>query len=398
MAGGPGSTNLAAPFSSLQGISLVSSAALMADLPDNLLDVIHEDCVFFDKLVELIPAKYYIQNEEAHDTWTYRKNKAARLAAKIQTRENLKKAKRNKLDPEQFKSTLQILQEKKEKERPQEKLEKTQPEVEKPEPTEAENTEPDEETAPSAEKENKRAVTYEELRERLHKRIAMLRAKRHAETAAVATMKARSFQNQKKNEALKRRLDSAPKEPVGTSKVDNQHQPANKRQKKGPPPAGNGVKKDAEVVVDELEFSRVKMGLDNAVPGSKKRKKGSKEQLLKKATELQEKMQDPEKGQEVISQHSWAAAVSRAAGEKVLDNPKLIKKSMRRDQQQTQKSAKKWQERKNMEKKARAEKQKTRKDNIAQRSESIKERKIAKREKKLMRPGFEGRKAGFINS
>ncbi|KAL3696666.1 hypothetical protein R1sor_010742 [Riccia sorocarpa] len=373
----------------------------MADIAKDLSYIIRENCLFFDKLVELIPAKFYIQNEEPNDTWTYRKNKAARAAAKAQTRENLKKAKRTKLDPDQYKSTLQVLQEKTEKERPQEKPERSEPEVVgKIELDDAGKTEPEEGKGPSADarKENKRSVTYEELRERLHKRIAMLRAKRHAETAAVATMKARSFQNQKKNETLKRRLDSAPKDNGAASGANNPQQPPNKRQKKGPPPPGKGVKKDAEVVKDELEFTRVKMGLDNAVPGSKKKKKGSKELLLKKATQLQERMQDPEKGQEVISQHSWAAAVSRAAGEKVLDNPKLIKKSMKRDQQQTQRSAKKWQERKNMEKKVRAEKQKSRKDNISQRLESVKERKIAKREKKLMRPGFEGRKAGFINS
>ncbi|BBN02553.1 hypothetical protein MPTK1_2g16210 [Marchantia polymorpha subsp. ruderalis] len=352
----------------------------MADSLDDLPALVHSHCIFFDKLVEFIPSKFYIQNEEAHDSWTFKKNKAAKAIAKIQTRENLKKAKRNRLDPEQFKSTLQVLQEKKDEE-PKEKNDEADPEA-------------NESPADNAD----RAVTYEELRERLHKRISMLRAKRHAETAAAATMSARSFQNEKKNEALKRRLNSAPKEP-GTSKAPSrEEQPSNKRQKKTIVPVEKAVKQDAVVETDELEFSRVKMGLDNSVPGSKKRRRGTKEQLLKKATELQEKMQDPEKGQEVISQHSWAAAVSRAAGEKVLDNPKLIKKSMKKDQQQAQKSAKKWQERKHYEKKGQNEKQKTRKDNITQRLESIKERKIAKREKKLMRPGFEGRKAGFINS
>lgn len=78
--------------------------------------------------------------------------------------------------------------------------------------------------------------------------------------------------------------------------------------------------------------------------------------------------------QEVISKHSWTSAVSRAAGEKVnpgtcgpdhfvllaacgyrllntesyicpvqvLDNPKLLKSSMKREKQQKVKSTKKW--------------------------------------------------------
>ena len=44
-----------------------------------------------------------------------------------------------------------------------------------------------------------------------------------------------------------------------------------------------------------------------------------------------------------------------------------------------------------------AEKQQKRSENIASRIREKKMRKIAKREKKLMRPGFEGRKEGFMN-
>ncbi|KAG0593072.1 hypothetical protein KC19_1G303600 [Ceratodon purpureus] len=108
-------------------------------------------------------------------------------------------------------------------------------------------------------------------------------------------------------------------------------------------------------------------------------------------------MHDPEKGQEVASKHAWSAAVSRAAGEKVLDDPKLLKKSIKREEGIRNKSAKKWQERKEMEKKGQQKKQDTRKEHIQQRATEKKERSIAKREKKLARPGFEGRKQGFIN-
>jgi hypothetical protein len=37
--------------------------------------------------------------------------------------------------------------------------------------------------------------------------------------------------------------------------------------------------------------------------------------------------------------------LSRAAGEKVLDDPKLLRKSIKREQTEKAKSAKKWQER-----------------------------------------------------
>ncbi|CAM6103698.1 unnamed protein product [Calypogeia fissa] len=352
----------------------------MADVMVDLPAVVHSHCLFFDNLVELIPAKFYVPNEEPSDTWTFKKNKAARLAAKITTKENLKKAKRNRLDPDKFKSTLQVLQEKK-------------TESEKTVDAEAEDIVPVK--APAT---VDRAVTYDDLRERLHKRIEMLRSKRHAETAAAATSNARNFQNEKKKESLKRRLmKTAPKEQGTMPTVTTQEQPP-KRQKVDEQ-AVKKKPKEPEVDPAELEFSRVKMGLENSVVGlGRKRRKETKEDLLEKAIKLQEKMQDPEKGGEVITKHSWSSAVSRAAGEKVLDNPKLLKNSMKREQQQKVKSSKKWKERKALEKKASSEKQKTRKENISQRIQSSKERAIAKREKKLMRPGFEGRKAGFINT
>jgi hypothetical protein len=55
-------------------------------------------------------------------------------------------------------------------------------------------------------------------------------------------------------------------------------------------------------------------------------------------------------------------------------------------------------ERKAIESKTHQTKQQTRRENITQRQDAKKERQIAKREKKLLRPGFEGRKEGFINT
>lgn len=58
-----------------------------------------------------------------------------------------------------------------------------------------------------------RTVTYEELRDRLHKRIEMLRAKRHADEAASTVKVAKDRQNQKKNDSLKRNRKSKAADP-----------------------------------------------------------------------------------------------------------------------------------------------------------------------------------------
>lgn len=45
------------------------------------------------------------------------------------------------------------------------------------------------------------------------------------------------------------------------------------------------------------------------------------------------------------AQLAWQAALSRARGEKVLDDPKLLRRSIKRDKSKKAASAKKWGER-----------------------------------------------------
>lgn len=155
------------------------------------------------------------------------------------------------------------------------------------------------------------------------------------------------------------------------------------------------VEKDVAEAAKELTFSHVKLGTEDEV-GKNKKRKLSKLQELERAKQLQEAKKDPEKGEIIAKKHSWQAATSRAAGIKVHDDPKLLKQSLHKEKKKHQKNAEKWKGRVENTEKMKAEKQKKRSDNISQKKQEKKQRKIAKREKKLMRPGFEGRKEGFI--
>ena len=57
----------------------------------------HSD--FFDRLVELIPARYYVPDEQNPEWSKFQKTKSAKAAAKQAAKENSKKALRAKLQP-----------------------------------------------------------------------------------------------------------------------------------------------------------------------------------------------------------------------------------------------------------------------------------------------------------
>ena len=91
------------------------------------------------------------------------------------------------------------------------------------------------------------------------------------------------------------------------------------------------------------------------------------------------------------------SALARARGERVYDDPKLLRRSLKRDLRSKRRSAKKWEERVAIQKEAVDKRQSKRNENIKRRTEAKIERRKQKRLKKLLRPGFEGRKEGFIN-
>lgn len=78
--------------------------------------------------------------------------------------------------------------------------------------------------------------------------------------------------------------------------------------------------------------------------------------------------------------------MARARGEKVLDDVARIKKTLRQDERKKKKSAREWNERLDMQKKAQAARLKQRERNIAERKKA----KGKGKSKKGKRVGFEG--------
>ncbi|XWS13943.1 hypothetical protein CRYUN_Cryun36dG0082200 [Craigia yunnanensis] len=335
-----------------------------SELTVDLKSMIHENALFFDKLVELIPARFYLSDEK-DKPWFQGLSKAEKASAKKQSRENIKKARRDRLDPEKSsKTTLDLLKENLEKE----KLSKDSDEEEEIE------VRPIMSDLDGGEE---RSVTYEELRQRLRRKIEELRGGRNS--ADSDKRKKKNERNDKKGNAQKKR-----KRDIGVE--ENKGATSNDKDK---------VEKDVEEAAKELTFSHVKLG-DEEKHGKKKRKL-SKFKELENAMKLEEAKKDPEKGEAITKKHSWKAAMDRAAGIKVHDDPKLLKHSIQKEKKRHHKNVEKWNERVETTEKLKEEKQQKRSENISEKIHQKKMRRIAKREKKLLRPGFEGRKEGFIN-
>ena len=88
----------------------VPSGAALAGAP--LEDRVKGHSDFFDRLVELIPAKYYVPDEQNPEWSKFNKSKSAKAAAKQAAKENSKKALRAKLNPVNAQSTLEKIRSK----------------------------------------------------------------------------------------------------------------------------------------------------------------------------------------------------------------------------------------------------------------------------------------------
>ncbi|XP_073277785.1 uncharacterized protein [Primulina huaijiensis] len=304
---------------------------------DDMESLVHSHTEFFDHLIELIPAKFYQAKDEDSKPWYQGLSKAAKASLKHQSKQNMKLARRQRFDPE----------------------------------SKASSSAPNQDSLVNVEEDldagqQNQSVTYEELRQKLRRKIEVMRGNRGASS--------------------------------DDKKIDNRNvKNDGKKRKRGDESAGGVAGKVVESEDGEeiIEYGKVRLGDDEELKNRRKKKKGklSKVKELERAQRLQEVKREKSG---VADRESWMAATSRAMGVKVHDNSRLIKESIKREKRKKEKSSEKWKERLEAQDKVKEHRQQKRKDNIEGRIKEKKTRKISKREKKLMRPGFEGRKGSYI--
>jgi len=130
---------------------------------------------------------------------------------------------------------------------------------------------------------------------------------------------------------------------------------------------------------------------------AKKRKRPKLPQLLKQAESQKQLLEELKNSQEKeeLKNQAYNKMFKQAQGIKVRDDPKLIKRSIKRQKIKRKKSAIQWKERKDAEAQQQKNRQKQRAENIRKHLEMKRDKKKGKKVTK--RPGFEGRKKKFLN-
>ncbi len=315
-------------------------------------------------MVELIPAKFYLTKDPEMDDslssnkyWVNKKPKAPKQFIKEAT----KRARRVKLDPDSHKTVLE-----------------QQKDAHDSEITA--NTD-DSDVVHDGKKgfsvETVRSTELGDLRERLSTKINSLKGKRKTredEPEKFVIKKQKIVEKRKRVKEARKRKKKLVSADV---KKENTH-------KERP-----SIKDESgKIVFSKFDFS-VPLKVDKA------QKTKDYKRLLAKAEATEKKLEelkknDQKRGQELQEKLQWRKAIDLAKGTKVKDDPKLIKKTLKRLEKKKSKSQKQWTERADQEQQQKSKKQELRKKHIQERIDNIKVKKSKKKfnKGKKRTPGF----------
>ena len=182
-------------------------------------------------------------------------------------------------------------------------------------------------------------------------------------------IKKQEKQLQAKKKALSGKKEKAPKDPELKTKKNSQKHPAESSDQLlfGSVATESQLKKKRKTITG-LHGKNYKQLLS---------KVEKKEEEIKKLEAINE-----EAAKEALQEKKWKAALDRASGQKIKDNPELLKKALKRKEKLKEKRKKAWEERKeNVEEKLQR-RQAKRERNIQKRKDSKKQTKLKKALKK----------------
>jgi len=349
-------------------IEMEKNADKQLTVPDDADQLVYNSVLetsrFFTSLVELLPAKFYLsQNDEEENIFNPKKMKK-RKKKPIDKKFLAKKAKLFKLDPSQHKSITELQEEVEKKEK------ELQQNIPKTAPTKIQPISVSEVTS---------TQSLADLHEKLHAKMDQLRGNRKIPNKDDKSndRKRKAIEKKTINKEKKKRKDESSNIKISTGIEKNAMNSTNSG-------VGGG---GGDIVFSKFDFA-TKVERDT----KPKKKKKDLKQLLEIAENKETKLKlleetDAEKAKETKQSMSWDSALQKARGTKLKDNPKLLKKSIKRQEKAKSKSDKQWSDRvENVEKK-KEEKQKLRKQHLKERREgSNKNKKGSSSGKKKKKP------------
>ncbi|XP_071802240.1 uncharacterized protein [Asterias amurensis] len=389
---------------------------------------------YFKRMVNLIPAKYYLEKgakKAGEKFFKNMKEEAPRQELKEKTTKTSRKKQR--MDPDaQQELTVTDLQDalvKKQEER--EKRQKEKMKMEEEEEEKKIVSAKDEESSgdemeevdggfegmgesdgkewtqlkpaqPVSVERIQSSASLDDLRKKVQEKIQQLRDKRQAKSLEGNIMSKKASRKMKEvNEKKKKKQERY--DAIKATRDEKRKDKEAKRTQNG-----GGEKQDGNEVHEgdtqeqeqskplKVTFSKFDFEENKSKKTKKKKKRKSGEEnlsgrdfegLLKKVQAKKQKIAEvkksnPDKAEEMIKQDKWKAALDRAEGKKVRDDPELLKKSIRKKKEKKKHSEKKWTEREEKTTQLKADRQKKRKTNLRGRTDARTAKKVKRLQKK----------------
>ncbi|KAG8801788.1 hypothetical protein FRC17_006556, partial [Serendipita sp. 399] len=373
--------------------------------PEEIRQSLEKHNAAFESLLRLIPAKYYIVNDDPEQGSKYQKNRKKQKAPKQEVKEASKKARKAKLDPDNQKTVVD-LQEEAARAREVENAIKPSKKRKRSDQVDEENDQMSIEEGFSGIGEASTSHTkptiqpmapsgsISDLRSRLHDKIALFRKgrgideddleskdqileTRRQRRAELREKRRKETKERKRQEALGKAAKEKKKSIGSTSKP----------QLLVEEPRSNGDD------TTHIKFSSLSHDIGRSKLSKKLQTSSDPKQALAQIAAREERLKNmpEEKRKNIEERDRWAKAEARMEGTKVKDDATRLKKAVKRQEHEKTKSKKDWDERKRAVAASMAAKQKKRTDNIAMRNERKKEK--GKKSGKA-RPGFEGKSFG----
>ncbi|RUS71100.1 hypothetical protein EGW08_021133 [Elysia chlorotica] len=239
----------------------------------------------------------------------------------------------------------------------------------------------------------KREARLEELREKLRKKLEDMRAMKNSGASTLTQEQKRLRRKQSKlNAKLKKKGGN-----VAGNIAHKEQKALAAAQGLRSPPQNKIVNQNGQPVKSKFDFSVI--SFDNGLGGEDRSRTSDLhgrdyKRLLEKVEKRQEKVEqlkvkDPVAGRKLEEKFQWQAMMSKARGEKVKDDPTLLKKAAKRKEKVKEQKGRKWDDRKKATEEAQKKRQDRREANIGRRKDATKEKKRKKLIKKgRLVPGF----------